>query len=117
MKNRLHPHPSRLRRWALPTICLFLVIYFVAHMIFGTHGLVRHAELNQEIEEARAIQQKTASEHERIRQKVYGLSPEHLDLDMLDEAGREILNLGEKGDLIILNDSQKTPSDASAGQK
>ena len=83
-------------------------------MIFGTHGLVRRAQLNEEIEEARKIQQQTAVEHERIRQKVYGLSPEHLDLDMLDEAGREILNLGEKGDYIILDDVKKTPSDASS---
>ena len=113
MRN-LHPHPSKIRRWILPAICLFLVVYFLVHMIFGTHGLVRRAQLNAEIEEARRIQQQTAMEHERIRQKVYGLSPEHLDLDMLDEAGREILNLGEKGDFIILDNAGKTPSDASS---
>ena len=116
MKNYLHPHPSKIRRWALPAISLFLVVYFVVHMIFGTHGLVRRAQLNEEIEEARQIQQQTAQEHERMKQKVYGLSPEHLDLDMLDEAGREILNLGEKSDLIILNKVAETPSDAPLRQ-
>lgn len=116
MRDYLHPHPSKIRRWTLPAICLFLVIYFVVHMIFGTHGLFRQAQLNEEIKEARQIQQQTAMEHERMRQKVYGLSPEHLDLDMLDEAGREILNLGEKGDFIILNDATQTPSGAKPHQ-
>ena len=86
-------------------------------MIFGTHGLVRQAELNAEIEEARQLQVQTAKENERMRQKVYGLSPDHLDLDMLDEAGREILNLGEKGDFIILNDREKKPSSDVQNQK
>ena len=116
MKNYLHPHPSKIRRWALPAICLFLVMYFFVHMIFGTHGLVRQAQLNIEIEEARQIQQQTTLERERMRQKVYGLSPEHLDLDMLDEAGREILNLGEKGDFIILNNGAQTSSDVPSHQ-
>jgi len=117
MRSYLHPRPSRWRRWVLPAICLLLVVYFLVHMIFGTHGLVRQAELNAEIEEARQLQAQTARENERMRQKVYGLSPDHLDLDMLDEAGREILNLGEKGDFIILDDGEKKPSAGAQNQK
>lgn len=93
-------HP---RHFIIPFICLMIAFYFTYHAIKGERGLFRLFEITDEIQQAKSLVQNTNAEKQEMEQKVQALSPENLDLDMLDESGRRLLNVGEKNDYIIFD--------------
>ncbi len=93
-------HP---RHFIIPAIGLLITFYFTYHAIRGERGLFRLFEINQEIDQAQKVLKETEQQKEKMNKKVKSLSPESLDLDMLDESGRRILNVGEKNDYIIFD--------------
>ena len=104
MRHRLieavQSHP---RHFIIPMIGILITFYFAYHAIRGERGLFRLFEINQEINEAQAVLAQTEQQKALMTKKVRSLSPESLDLDMLDEAGRRTLNVGEKNDYIIFD--------------
>lgn len=93
-------HP---RHFIIPMIGILITCYFAYHAIRGERGLFRLFEINQEINEAQTVLAQTEQQKQEMNKKVKALSPESLDLDMLDESGRRILNVGEKNDYIIFD--------------
>jgi cell division protein FtsB len=109
-------HPKYL---ILPLLCLFLAGYFAYHAVTGQRGLLRYLELKKEIAKDTAIAEAIHAERLEIQARVDSLSPESLDLDMLDEVGRRTLNLSEKDDYLIFekdlkSDEKKIQSDVSS---
>ena len=105
-------HPKYL---ILPLLCLFLAGYFTYHALTGQRGLLRYLELKKEIAKDTAIAETIRTERLELQARVVSLSPENLDLDMLDEVGRKTLNLSEKDDYLIFEKhAQKTQSDVSS---
>ncbi len=104
MKHRLidavKAHP---RHFIIPLIGLVITFYFTYHAIRGERGLFRLVEINGEIAQAQNVLAQTEQQKQAMDKKVKALSPESLDLDMLDESGRRILNVGEKNDYIIFD--------------
>ncbi len=96
----IQEHP---RHFIIPAIGILITLYFTYHAIRGERGLFRLFEINQEINEAQSILKQTEEEKNEMDKKVKALSPGSLDLDMLDESGRRILNVGEKNDYIIFD--------------
>lgn len=110
--EKLKKHPKYL---ILPLLCLFLAGYFTYHAITGQRGLIRYLELKKEVAKDTKIAQDIRQERLKLQARVDSLSPESLDLDMLDEVGRRTLNLGEKDDYVIFDkDAPKTQSDVSS---
>lgn len=91
-------HPKYL---ILPLLCLFLAGYFTYHAVTGRRGLLRYLELRKEIAKDTVIAENIRKERLELQVRVDSLSPGSLDLDMLDEVGRQTLNLGEKDDYLI----------------
>ena len=102
----LKKHP---RYVIIPLFCLILAFYFTYHAITGERGLLRFLELKNEIKKEEALAQKIRQNRLEIQANVNALSPESMDLDMLDEVGRKTLNVGEKKDYLIF---EKKPTDS-----
>jgi cell division protein FtsB len=90
----------------LPTIIL-MFIYFSFYAIKGERGFVRYVRLNDEVSQARVLSEKYAREKSEWEEKVKLLSPESLDLDMLDERAHVVLNMVGAQEFVILDDSDE----------
>jgi cell division protein FtsB len=76
--------------------------YFAFHAVEGERGLRTYFALNLQTELAR--EERDALRHDRrtIERRVNLLKPGSLDLDMLDERARKILNKVHEDDFVIL---------------
>lgn len=82
--------------------------YFVYHAVQGDRGIVAWMQLNQQIRVADTELDKTDTERQDMEQRVALLSNSSLDLDMLEERARVMLNFAHPDDLVIfLNAQQK----------
>jgi cell division protein FtsB len=75
----------------------------------GDRGIVAWMQLNQQIRVADAELAKTGAERQQIAQRVALLSNTSLDLDMLEERARVMLNFAHPDDLVIFLDKQPKP--------
>jgi cell division protein FtsB len=69
-------------------------------------------QLNQQIRVAETELDKTDAERERMEQRVALLSNSSLDLDMLEERARVMLNFAHSDDLVIFLSTQQKPGTA-----
>ena len=94
-----------LRRQARQIVASLLGIsvigYFAYHAIEGERGLRSYFALKHQIELARVEWEAARSERRIIEQRVAALRPNSLDLDMLDERARQVLNVVHEDDLVI----------------
>lgn len=96
----------RTRHVLSPLFWLVLTFYFGWHAVNGERGLRRMFELKQEIAVARQVAEEIALRRAEMEQKVRMLSPQSIDVDMLEESARSMLNMGQDGDYIILEGSE-----------
>lgn len=87
-----------------------LSIYFVFHGISGDRGLLKLLYLKNEISEARKIADTYHQQKTKLEEKVKLLSSSSLDLDLLDERARVVLNLVGKDEFIILDAEEEGAS-------
>lgn len=76
--------------------------YFAYHAVEGDRGLRAYFALTLQTE--LASEERDALRHDRtaIERRVNLLQPENLDLDMLDERARTVLNKVHEDDFVIL---------------
>ncbi len=91
----------RLRQVTLPLLGACLSAYFVFHAIHGERGILAWLRLNQELKVASAEAKQAADERQAMERRVTLLSNTSLDLDMLEERARIMLNYAHPDDLII----------------
>lgn len=87
-------------------IFLALAGYFAWQATRGTLGLRAYAARQQDLVQAEAALSGAEAEQAAWQNRVAGLQGDHLDLDALDERGRQMLNLSAPGDIIV---PMKTP--------
>ena len=92
---------TNLRRAILPGLSAALLAYFAYHTIQGDHGLVARAHLQQEIATAQVILETLIQERTVLERRVDLLSNDGLDLDMLEERARVMLNFGHPTDVVV----------------
>ena len=83
-------------------ICLFC--YFTYFTIKGDRGLFTYISLQDKVAEAEKISIEYARQRNDWEQKVKLMSSSSLDLDLLDERARTILNMIGEDEFIILDD-------------
>lgn len=88
-------------------IVILTFIYFSVYAVKGERGFFRYIYLSSELEQAREIADKYAQEKSEWEQKVKLLSSDSLDLDMLDERARIVLNMVGKDEFVILEDGSE----------
>ncbi len=93
----------RIRHLLAPLFWLLLTFYFGYHAINGERGLRRFFELKQEIRVASQVAEEIALRRLEMEQKVKQLSPQSIDVDILEESARTLLNMGQDDDYVILD--------------
>lgn len=91
----------RLQAAILPALFLGICAYFAQHAISGSRGTEARTVRLQQIAAAQQELAAAVSERDAIAVKVSGLRGEHLDLDMLDERARALLNVVAKDEIVI----------------
>lgn len=92
-----------------PVIGACSVIYFGFHAVNGDRGLLTYLKLQQHISETRPVLDDIRSRRERLTHRVSLLRPDGLDLDMLEERARIMLNYGYANDVVILYEGEPEP--------
>ncbi len=93
---------SRIRVVFMPLLLVALGGYFSFHMINGDRGLLAYHDLSLAIAEAKQIQKETHQKRVVLEHRVSLLRPESLDLDMVEERARVLLDLARPGDVVVL---------------
>lgn len=86
-------------------IIILTFIYFSFYAVKGERGFMRYVYLTDEVQKAREIEQKYAAERKDWEEKVRLLSSDSLDLDMLEERARIVLNMVGIDEFVILDET------------
>ena len=100
------------RRFALiifPILALGAVAYLGYHIFEGDRGLKASWSVEQRLAKAEAERKALTDERKRLEGRVGLLREGTLDRDMLDERLRQMLNLVQPNDVVILFAKPLTP--------
>jgi cell division protein FtsB len=97
----------RLAQVAWPMLGACLAGYFVYHAVQGDRGIIAWLKLNQQIKTAQSELTQADAQKSELEQRVALLSNSSLDLDMLEERARIMLNFTHPNDLVIFQTPQK----------
>jgi cell division protein FtsB len=84
--------------------------YFVYHAVQGDRGVIAWIQVNQRLAQAKADLDRTNAERSAMEQRVALLSNGSLDLDMLEERARVMLNFSHPDDLVIFTNGSGSPA-------
>lgn len=84
-------------------ILIIVCLYFGFYAVKGERGLFRYWNLKEEVDQARQMQAKYDAEKNKWQDKVNRMSSKNLDLDMLDEQARLVLNMVGENEFVILD--------------
>jgi cell division protein FtsB len=93
------------RRFAaivVPVLGLGALAYLGYHFFEGERGLKASWSLDQRLEKAASERQTLAVERRRLEARVALLREDGIDRDMLDERLRQMLNMVQPDDIVIL---------------
>lgn len=82
---------------------ILLFVYFSVYFVKGERGLIRYVYLTEEVSEAKIESIKYAKEKQYWNDQVDLLSSK-LDLDLLDERVRTVLNMVGPNEFVILDE-------------
>ena len=85
-------------------VIVFICIYFGFYTVNGDRGLLHYFHLVQEIDYAKQVAAQYHHERLKLEDKVRLLSSESLDLDLLDEQAKMVLNLMREDEFIIVDE-------------
>ncbi|MEI8396279.1 MAG: septum formation initiator family protein [Rhodospirillaceae bacterium] len=85
-----------------PIVWLCIIAYFTFYAIYGERGLLSMHQLEAEVDHAKGALATVRDERQRLEQRTTLLRPDSLDLDMVDERARQMLNMSHANDVIIM---------------
>lgn len=96
--------PAKFKNLMWQIAIVFVCIYFGFYTVNGDRGLLHYLYLSREIEYANQIAAKYHHEKVKLENKVRLLSSDSLDLDLLDERAKTVLNLMREDEFIIIDE-------------
>ena len=88
-------------------LLVFLFLYFTFYTINGDRGVLKYMYLKNEIAQSQRIAEQYSQQKQKLEAKVKLLSSSSLDLDLLDERVRFVLNFVGKDEFVILDSTQE----------
>lgn len=85
----------------VPTIGLCLVAYFCFHALQGHRSIFARERLQGELAEAHETLSELQTERQHLESRINLLMPDALDLDLLEEQARSVLNYAHPDDVIL----------------
>ena len=99
MNRKLKYQVSKL---ILPIVAFGLLFYIIYHILSGEHGWFAWRQLRGDLVEAQQSLAALEKEKASLEHRVQLLRPESLDLDMLDERVRAVLNNSDPNDIVAI---------------
>ena len=87
---------------AAPALFLGLVAYFSWNATQGERGLRAYALRQTQLTEVQAGLHRAEQERDVLERRVAELRTQRLDLDMLDERARAMLNVADPSDVVVM---------------
>ncbi len=84
-----------------PLLATLLVSYFAFYTFFGERSLIRLMQLEAKIQTVETKLANAQGEHDAYRARVNRLRPESIDVDLLDEQSRRVLNYTQSDEIVI----------------
>jgi cell division protein FtsB len=106
----------RLKSLAAQLLGACLAGYFIYHAVQGDRGILAWLRVNQQLEAAQQELTRSTADRAALEQRVALLSNSSLDLDMLEERARIMLNFSDPDDIVIFAAPSKNPT-GSAPQR
>lgn len=78
--------------------------YFIYHAVQGDRGILAWLRVNQQLDMAHQELSATTAEREAMERRVSLLSNSSLDLDMLEERARVMLNFSHPDDVVVFGE-------------
>lgn len=110
---------KRIPHAVIALVGIGVIGYFVYHVIHGDRGLIAWQMLDRDVADAQAELASIQAERLAIERRVGLLRIQSLDLDMLDEWSRRILNYGAADEAVIFTkdeDARLLPGHAGPGR-
>ncbi|MGH6913331.1 MAG: FtsB family cell division protein [Geminicoccales bacterium] len=92
---------KRSRQIVVPIFAAVISGYFAFHAVLGDRGIIAYAELSEEVREAQIKLAEVRGRREALQSDVRRLQRESLDLNLLEERVRAVLNYVDDDDLLI----------------
>lgn len=102
----------RLKSLAAQLLGACVAGYFIYHAVQGDRGILAWLRVNQQLEAAQVELAKSATDRAALEQRVALLNNSSLDLDMLEERARIMLNFSDPDDVVIFLPSNKASGSA-----
>ena len=99
--SRLHEFAHRLQRLAPPLFAALVAVYIGYHASGNPRGVLSWLELERKIVTTRGTLAGVEAEHRVLAHRVRALRPGQIDLDLLDQQARLLLNLGGAEEIVI----------------
>ena len=85
--------------------CALGLLYVGYQSVQGERGLLGWVERSAEVEKTRAEVAVLADERAKLERRVSQLRTDNLDLDLLDQEARRLLNLGHPDEEVLFHDA------------
>ena len=89
--------------------CALGLLYVGYQSVQGERGLLRWIERSAEVERSRAEVAALADARRKLERRVSQLRSDNLDLDLLDQEARRLLNLGHPDEEVLFLDEPGQP--------
>jgi cell division protein FtsB len=87
----------------VPVVCACVIAYFAYHTIQGDRGIFAYFAMSQEVAEAESSLAMFRERRKHFEHRVALLDGKYLDLDLLEERARYLLNIVHEDEILILN--------------
>ena len=94
----------RMRRAAMPALLIATALYLGYHMVHGQRGILAWMRLEEDIAKLAKQVAEVREERQQLENRVVMLRPEGVDPDLLEERAGAVLNLGQREDLLVLEE-------------
>jgi cell division protein FtsB len=91
----------RLKSLAAQLLGACVAGYFIYHAVQGDRGILAWLRVNQQLDAAQEELARSAANRAALEQRVSLISNSSLDLDMLEERARIMLNFSDPDDIVI----------------
>ena len=97
---------KRGRQIVVPIFAAVISGYFAYHAVLGDRGVFAYADLSEEVRDAQIRLAEVRGQREALQSDVERLQRESLDLNLLEERVRAVLNYVDDNDVLIQEDKR-----------
>ena len=99
----------RARQIAPQVLFACIAGYFAYHAVQGERGLLSYVQLQQQLEQATVVHEDLDARRAEMERKVQLLRRDSLDLDMVEERAREVLNYTREDEVVVMTGPDRPP--------